>query len=147
MERWRGGKKRWKYQKSRRKPRPEEMVSGGDGEELKGMNLIRMISVIKTKFTREQSDVVSHRERMRGVLSRLALFISFHYPSLNSTFEVFPLHSFILYFQPIVTFNTSPSPCLPFYALTNVIHFTPYVIIIWVYSFYNSTDEYLGESS
>ena len=53
----------------------------------------------------------------------LGLFILFHYLSLNSTFEVFLLHPFILPFQPIVTFNTSPSPCLSSYALTNVILF------------------------
>ena len=72
----------------------------------------------------------------------------FHYLSLNLTFEVFPYTHLFLSFQHIVTFNTSPSPCLSFYALTNVILFTLYVYHYkQVYSIYNSTDEYLGESS
>ena len=56
----------------------------------------------------------------------LDLFISFHYLSLNSTFEVFPYtHSFSP-FNTLLCSNTSPSPCLSSYALTNVILFTLY---------------------
>ena len=95
----------------------------------------------------EDSPPYEDAPRYSSVVIALGFFILFHYLSLNSTFEVFLLHPFILSFQPIVMFNTSPSPCLSSYALTNVILFTHVYHYKWVYSIYNSTDEYLGKSS
>ena len=76
----------------------------------------------------------------------LGCFISFHYLSLNLAFEVlFNTHSFsisltvtlALHCHHVYLFHVWPMP----YCLGSL-----FLSLFWVLSFYNSTDEYLGES-